>query len=37
LALPLVAGYALQKKAAEGRTGKQWTKVLCHIAEPVSA
>jgi deoxyhypusine synthase len=37
LALPLIAGYALQKRAAEARTGKNWTGVLSHIAEPVSA
>ena len=37
LALPLIAGYALQKRAAEARTGKNWTEVLSHIAEPVSA
>jgi deoxyhypusine synthase len=37
LALPLIAGYALQKRAAEGRQGKNWTEILSHIAEPVSA
>ena len=37
LALPLIAGYALNKGAAEGRKGKNWTEVLNHIAEPVSA
>jgi deoxyhypusine synthase len=37
LALPLIAGYALHKQAAAARTGKQWTEVLTHIAEPVSA
>ena len=37
LALPLVAGYALQKHAAAGRTGKQWAKVLNSVHEPVSA
>jgi deoxyhypusine synthase len=37
LALPLIAGYALHKGAAEGRKGKKWTEVLSHIAEPVSA
>src|SRR6202044_1759928 len=37
LALPLIAGYALHKQAAVARTGKQWTKVLADIAEPVSA
>jgi len=37
LALPLIAGYALHKGAAEGRKGKNWTKVLSHISEPVSA
>jgi deoxyhypusine synthase len=37
LALPLIAGYALQKNAAEGRKGKNWTEVLSHISEPVSA
>jgi deoxyhypusine synthase len=37
LALPLIAGYALHKRAAEARTGKNWTEVLSGIAEPVSA
>jgi deoxyhypusine synthase len=37
LALPLIAGYALQKQAAAARTAKQWTEVLIQIAEPVSA
>jgi deoxyhypusine synthase len=37
LALPLIAGYALHKHAAESRTGKNWTEVLAQIAEPVSA
>ena len=37
LALPLIAGYALQKNAAHEREGKQWAEVLKHIAEPVSA
>ena len=37
LALPLIAGYALHKQAGAARTGKQWTEVLAHIAEPVSA
>jgi deoxyhypusine synthase len=37
LALPLVAGYAFHKHAAAARKGKQWTKVLNNIAEPVSA
>ena len=37
LALPLIAGYALQKHAAEEREGKRWTEVLEHITEPVSA
>jgi deoxyhypusine synthase len=37
LALPLVAGYALQKDAAAGRHGKKWAEVLSHITEPVSA
>jgi deoxyhypusine synthase len=37
LALPLIAGYALQKDAAAERQGKQWTQVLRHVAEPVSA
>jgi deoxyhypusine synthase len=36
LALPLIAGYALHKRAAEGRQGKDWTEVLNHIVEPVS-
>ena len=37
LALPLIAGYALHKHAAAGRTGKRWTKVLNNVTEPVSA
>src|SRR5579863_8104582 len=37
MALPLIAGYALHKGAAEGRAGKAWTEVLARIAEPVSA
>ena len=37
LALPLIAGYALHKRAAEGRKGKSWTDVLSQMAEPVSA
>jgi len=37
LALPLIAGYALHKHAAAGRTGKGWIKVLNSISEPVSA
>jgi deoxyhypusine synthase len=37
LALPLIAGYAFHKQAAAGRKGKNWTEVLSHITEPVSA
>ena len=37
LALPLIAGYALHKHAAAGRTGKAWIKVLNSISEAVSA
>ena len=37
LALPLIAGYAFHKQAAQARQGKNWTEVLSHIAEPVSA
>jgi deoxyhypusine synthase len=37
LALPLVAGYALHKRAAAGRAGKQWGRVLERRAETVSA
>ncbi len=37
LALPLIAGYALHKGAAEARKGKNWTEVLSHVVEPVSA
>jgi deoxyhypusine synthase len=37
MALPLIAGYALHKKASIGRTGKEWIKVLNNIEEPVSA
>jgi deoxyhypusine synthase len=36
LALPLVAGYALHKRAAAGREGKQWSQVLARRAETVS-
>jgi deoxyhypusine synthase len=36
LALPLVAGYALQKGAAAGRTGKHWGRVLERIGETVT-
>jgi deoxyhypusine synthase len=37
LALPLIAGYAFQKKAAQTRKGKNWTEVLSQVAEAVSA
>ena len=37
LALPLIAGYAFHKHAAEARKGKNWSEVLTHITEPVSA
>jgi deoxyhypusine synthase len=37
LALPLIAGYAFHKHAAEARQGKKWSEVLAHMAEPVSA
>ena len=37
LALPLVAGYALHKGAAAGRTGKQWGRVLERMGATVSA
>ncbi len=37
LALPLIAGYALHKGAAEGRVAKNWTETLARVAEPVSA
>jgi deoxyhypusine synthase len=37
LALPLIAGYALHKKAAGERQGKNWTEVLSQVTEPVSA
>jgi deoxyhypusine synthase len=37
LALPLIAGYAFHKHAAEARKGKNWSDVLTHISEPVSA
>jgi len=37
LALPLIAGYAFHKHAAEARKGKNWSEVLTHISEPVSA
>jgi deoxyhypusine synthase len=37
LALPLIAGYALQKKAAAARTGKNWAEILDKVPETVSA
>ncbi len=37
LALPLIAGYSFHKQAAQARKGKNWTEVLSHFAEPVSA
>jgi len=37
MAVPLVAGYSLEKAAAADRKGKRWTQVLNQIAEPVSA
>ena len=41
LALPLVAGYALEKKAARNRAGKRWSEILDRVsvaaAEPVPA
>ena len=37
MAVPLIAGYALQKGAGAERTGKRWNQVLAQIAEPVSA
>jgi deoxyhypusine synthase len=37
MALPLIAGYAFHKQAGASRKGKQWTEVLAHMAEPVSA
>jgi deoxyhypusine synthase len=37
LALPLIAGYAFHKQAAQSRKGKNWTEVLSQIVEPVSA
>jgi len=36
-AVPLIAGYALEKGAAADRTGKRWNQVLNQITEPVSA
>jgi deoxyhypusine synthase len=37
LVLPLIAGYALHKKAAAERKGKNWTEVISQVTEPVSA
>jgi len=37
MAVPLIAGYALQKGAGAERTGKRWNQVLAQMAEPVSA
>lgn len=37
MALPLIAGYALHKKAYAERSGKQWTEVLSRTGEPVPA
>ena len=37
MALPLIAGYALHKKAYADRSGKQWTEVLSRASEPVPA
>lgn len=36
LALPLIAGYVLHKKAHAERQGKNWGNVLDHAQEPVS-
>ncbi|MEO6982543.1 MAG: deoxyhypusine synthase, partial [Edaphobacter sp.] len=37
LALPLIAGYGFHKQAHAARKGKQWTKVLNQVNEPVTA
>lgn len=37
MAVPLIAGYALQKGAAQARNGKNWTELLHQTTEPVSA
>ncbi len=37
LALPLIAGYALEKKSAAARTGKNWAEILDKVPETVSA
>jgi len=37
MALPLIAGYAWHKQAAAGRAGKEWTKLLNKVGEPVGA
>ena len=37
MAVPLIAGYALQKGAGAERTGKRWKQVLAQMTEPVSA
>ena len=33
LALPLIAGYALQKNSAAARTGKNWNEILDKVPE----
>jgi len=37
MAVPLIAGYPLEKAAAANRTGKRWNHVLTQLTEPVSA
>ena len=37
LALPLITGYALHKKAHAARTGKNWAAILDKVPEPVTA
>ncbi len=37
LALPLIAGFALQKQSAAARTGKNWSEILDKVPEVISA
>lgn len=37
LALPLIAGYSLQKQAYKGRVGKKWAELLERVHVPASA
>jgi deoxyhypusine synthase len=37
MAVPLIAGYSLEKGAGASRKGKRWNQVLKQVTEPVSA